>query len=162
MTYTEIKVLEGEHPMSGRGLNIPWQEKEGELFQLYRQEQDRHRRARLQALWLLRQGYSLDQVRQWVGFSYRTLQRWIAWYRQGGLAAVLEKTPGHGAPGKRPWLNPTQKDTLLAQARQGDFRTIQDAVFWVETQWGVRYSSKGMYSLFYRPKRPIPRQRRLR
>ncbi len=145
--------------MPGRGLNIPWQEEEEELFQLYRQEQDRHRRARLQALWLLRQGYSMDQVRRCVGFSYRTLQRWIAWYRQGGLPAVLDKTPGHGALGKRPWLNPKQMDALLTQAWQGDFRTIQDAVSWAEAQWGVRYSSKGMYSLFYRPNRRLPKRR---
>src|SRR5918999_4416147 len=146
--------------MSHRRLNLVWQEEEGDLFLLYRQEQDRHRRARLQALWLLRQGYSVEQVRQWVGFSYRTLQRWVAWYRQGGLHAVLAKTPGHGAQGKRPWLNSKQKDILLAQARQGDFRTIQDAVTWAEAQWGVRYSLKGMYSLFYRPKGPVIRKKR--
>jgi transposase len=143
-----------------RGLNIPWQEEAEELFQLYRQEQDRHRRARLHALWLLRQGYSLDQVRQWVGFSYRTLQRWVAWYRQGGLVAVLEKTPGHGAQGQQPWLTSQQRSILLAQAKQGDFRTIQDAVFWAEAQWGVHYSAKGMYSLFYRHKGPAPRKRK--
>ncbi len=73
---------------------------------------------------------------------------------------MLEKTPGHGAQGKQPWLNSKQIDILLAQARQGDFRTIQDAVTWAEAQWGVRYSLKGMYSLFYRPKGPVIRKKR--
>lgn len=136
--------------MAGRGLAIPWQEEEAELLQLYRQEKDRHRRRRLQAFWLLRQGHSLRQVQQVHGVSYRTLERWVASYREGGLGVVLERTPGHGAKGKPSRLNPKQKQAFWAKASQGEFHTAQDARLWLEAQWGVEYSLKGIYSLFQR------------
>ena len=87
----------------GRPLNISWQEDGDTLFQAYRQEKSADIKPRLHALWLLRLGHLLRETAQIVGVHYRTLQQWVTWHRQGGLAAVR----GHPRGG--------QVRTLLAQ-----------------------------------------------
>jgi ATP-binding cassette subfamily B protein len=82
---------------AGRPLEIEWQESLEELEELHNLERNAHKRARLQAFMLLRRGGSLNEVAQAEGISYRTLKRWVAWYRTGGLAEVLRRTPGSGA-----------------------------------------------------------------
>jgi len=32
-----------------------------------------------------------------TGVCYRTIQNWVAWYRQGGLAEVLNRNPSNGS-----------------------------------------------------------------
>ncbi len=132
----------------GRPFEIGWQESAEELFEAYRQEKDIHRRTRLQALWKLRQGRTLGEVSRIVGVSYRTLRRWVAWYRSGGLAEVLSRTPGHRARGGTSYLTPEQEAQVKAQADAGTFRTAQEAAKWIEQQWGVRYKYGGIYGLF--------------
>lgn len=134
----------------GRPFEIEWQESAEELSESYQREQDIHRRTRLQVLWLLRQGRSLEEVSAIVGMSYRTLQRWVAWYRSGGLAEVLRRTPGHGADGGRSYLTAEQEQQVKARADTGAFRTAQEAGEWIAQQWGVRYTYKGIYGLFRR------------
>jgi transposase len=143
----------------GRPFEMEWEQNAEELFEAYRQEEDVQRRTRLQALWLLRQGRSLEEVSQIVGVSYRTLQRWVAWYRRGGLAEVLARTPGHGARGGRSYLTAEQEAQVKAQADSGAFRTAQEAAQWIQQQWGTRYTSKGIYGLFHRLKlrKKVPR-----
>ncbi|MBL7184525.1 MAG: helix-turn-helix domain-containing protein [Anaerolineae bacterium] len=67
-----------------RFLEIEWRETAEELFEAYRGERNIHCRTRLQALWQLRQGKTLREVSAVAGVSYRTLQRWVAWYCSGG------------------------------------------------------------------------------
>jgi transposase len=132
----------------GRPFEIEWQESAEELFEAYRQEKNVHRRTRLQVLWQLRQGKSLGEVSKTTGMSYRTLQRWVSWYRSGGLAEVLNRTPGHAAHGRSGYLTPKQKEQVKAQADRGPFRTAREAAEWIEQQWGVRYKRGGIYGLF--------------
>lgn len=143
----------------GRPFEIEWQESIEELFEAYRKEKNIHRRTRLQALWQLRVGKSLEETSGLVGLSYRTLQRWVAWYRSGELAEVLRHTPGHAAPGGRSYLTPEQEREVKAQADTGAFRTAQEAVEWIAQQWGVHYKYKGIYGLFRRLKlrKKVPR-----
>lgn len=61
----------------------------------YRQERHSERKIRLYAFWQLRLGKSLKEVAELIGFSYRTVQYWIAWYRQGGLKTVLQWIKSH-------------------------------------------------------------------
>lgn len=143
----------------GRPFEIEWEESAEELFAAYRQEKDLQRRTRLQALWLLRQGRLLEEVSQLVGVSYRTLQRWVAWYRSGGLTEVLARTPGHGARGGSCYLTAEQEAQVKAQADSGAFRTAQEAAQWIQQQWGTQYTYKGIYGLFRRLKlrKKVPR-----
>jgi transposase len=144
----------------GQRLHLEWQESTEQLEQLYKQQRHIERRTRLLALWHLRQGKSVQAVVDMLGIGYRTVQQWLAWYRQGGLEMVLDRVRGHGARGTAPYLTALQQRALVAQVELGAFRTVWDAVQWVKDRWGVTYTYKGMHELLARhdcrPKVPRP------
>ena len=142
-----------------RKLQIDWKESEEELHQLYKQEKDHQNRTRLQALWLLRPGRTMKEVSGLVGVHYRTVQEWVAWYRQGGVEKVLShRHGGHGGAESR--LSKEQEAKLKAKAEAGEVRTILDGVEWAKAQ-GVEYTYWGMRWVFYRLKlkKKVPRQK---
>ena len=101
----------------GRPLKISWQDDEAALFQRYRAEKQPDLKPRLQAMWLLRQGHSLTETAKVLGVHYTSVQQWVAWYRQGGIAEVLShRKMGQG---QLPWLTPAQQEQLCAQVAQG-------------------------------------------
>ncbi len=146
--------------MAGRIQPIKWQESAEELCIHYRGEPDLARRKRLQVLWQVRRGVPAHEAAQEAGVGVRTVTRWLDWYRQDGLAAVLRRVPGHGARGSAGRLTPEQTAQLLEQTRQGRFRTYDDARQWVAETLDVHYSYQGMYSVLARlsvhPKVPRP------
>jgi transposase len=115
-------------------------------------------RQRLHGLWLLRSGGRLGAVAAALGVHYRTVQRWVGWYRQGGVAAVrARRLGGHGLPA----LLPTEAQTSVAEAvAPGRFRTAAEVGDWIAETYGVRYRPGGIYSLLERlrcaPKVPRP------
>ena len=144
--------------MRGRTLHIPWQEDEITLFNLYRREQDPELRPRLHSLWLLRKGKPMGEVASLIGIHYRTLQRWIGWYRQGGVEEIRRHKNG-GRQGRAPYLKEEELEKLLEKTRQGAFSTIGQAALWVQENLGVKYTYWGMRSLFERLKlkKKVPR-----
>jgi transposase len=154
------KALREVRPMRGRVIEVEWRESAERLGELYRGEKQAERRTRLQALWLLRRGKRLEEVAALTGVGYRTLQRWLAWYRAGGLGEVLRRVRGHGSPGRAPRLSPAQRAALVARAGAGRFRTYHEARAWVQREYGVHYTYQGMYAalarLGVRPKVPRP------
>ena len=140
----------------GRRWQCEWQHSEQELFQAYHQATDPHLRIRLQALWHLRSGRPLAEVATITGVAYRTVQTWVAWYRQGGVAEVGRHRQGGGAPAK---LTAEQTKALHVQADTGAFRTRWDAIQWVREQYGVAYTYGGMRGMFLRLrlKKKVPR-----
>ncbi len=145
--------------MRGRRLVIDWQDDEAALYRRYRTERDAELRPRWQVLWLLRRGRSATEVATVVGVHRRSVQRWLAWYRQGGLAAVAQHRQG-GRQGRTAYLTPEQQAQLTAETARGTIRTVGAAVRWVEQQFGVRYTYWGMRTLLHRlkigPKVPRP------
>jgi len=141
-------------------VTVPWTETADALYEHYRRERDGRRRQRLQALWLVRRGRRVAEAAHLAGVGQRSLERWLGWYRQGGLGAVLARVPGHGAPGQPSRLTATQQQALVAQTATGAFRTYHEARDWVEEHFGVVYTYKGMYTLLARlaihPKVPRP------
>jgi transposase len=136
--------------MPGRRLNIEWRDTADELYARYEAERNPHRRVRLQAFWLLQRGYPIGEVGKEVEVDYRTIQRWISWYRVGGIDSVIKRTPGHGAPGRPSRLLPEQVKSLVEKAARGEFVTVWEAVDWVEQQFGVTYTYTGMHALLSR------------
>ncbi len=132
--------------MGGR-LNVDWQESIEELKHRYQKEVHPQRRTRLQALWQLHLGQRIQDVVDLTGASYRSVQQWLRWYRQGGLSEVRRRVVGHHAKGKKPYLNRLEQRALVAKVQQGQFRTVWDVIEWVQGRWRVRYTYKGMYSL---------------
>jgi transposase len=144
----------------GRRVGVDWAESADELHRQYAAARDIPRRQRLQALWLVRTGAGVAEASRIAGVGPRSLERWLGWYRAGGLAAVLRRVPGHGARGAPSRLSPEHRAQLLSKAREGAFRTYDEARAWVAAQCGVAYSYQGMYSVLARlaahPKVPRP------
>jgi transposase len=143
-----------------RPIRVDWTESAAELYQRFIAEQDVSRRKRLQALWLVREGHSLAEASELAGVARRSLERWLGWYREDGLPAVLERVPGHGARGAASRLTAEQQTQLLAEVTTGRFRTYDEARDWIAQTFGVRYSYQGVYSVLARlevhPKVPRP------
>jgi len=136
----------------GRPLAITWDETADELYERYRQEKNLHRRDRLHVLWLVRVGKTLTEASQVVGIPYSTVKRWIDCYRRDGLDQVLRRTPGHAARGTGAYLTSEQQASLRREADHGAFRTAREVQRWIEQQWRIAYTRKGIYSLFRRMK----------
>jgi transposase len=146
--------------MAGKRVEIAWEVEDTPeaLRQRYRNEEEGEVRTRLQALWLLRTGWNLEQVAKVTGVHYRTVQRWVGWYRQGGTAEVcVHHGGGHGQPS---WLTAEQEAAVAEEAAKGAFTTAADVRRWVAEQFGVTYRPKGIYGLLRRvrchPKVPQP------
>ncbi len=116
----------------GRRVKVDWQESCEELKHRYQKEVHPQRRTRLQALWQLHQGKRIQDVADLTGASYRSVEQWLRCYRQAGLSEVLRRVVGHQAKGKKPYLNRLQQKALVAKVQQGQFRTVWDAMEWVQ------------------------------
>jgi putative transposase len=144
----------------GRPLVVEWQREDtpAALKTLYGKERRPDVRPRLHALWLLRSGRRVREVAAVLGVHERTVQRWLSWYRDGGVAGVrAHRQAGTGQPS---FLTADQQAQVEEQAATGAFRTAAEAQQWVEAQFGVRYRPGGMYALLGRlrihPKVPRP------
>lgn len=134
----------------GRKLEVDWKESSGELKARYLREKHVARRTRLLALWHLREGKKQKEVAALIGMPLRVLERWVSWYRTGGIEAVLKRVKGHQAKGVPSKLTPLQQKALVARVQLGDFRTVWDVVEWVKARWKISYSYDGMYALMRR------------
>lgn len=146
--------------MMGRPWRVEWRPEDTAeaLKAAYQRERDPEVRTRLHGLWLLRSGRRLGDTAAVVGVHYRSVQRWVEWYRTGGVAAVCaHHAGGHGQPSR---LTPEQEAALAEEAAKGSFTTTADALAWVAQQFGVSYRPKGMYTVLQRircrPKVPRP------
>ena len=149
--------------MAGRGrpFVVAWREEDtGEaLHAAYRAEKRVYVRQRLQALWLLRGGdRRLGEVAAVLGVDYRSVQRWVAWYRRGGREEVRRHHAG--GYGQTPRLTPEQQEQLAQDVGTGRFPNALAIRHWVQETYGVSYTEGGMYSLLERlrcgPKVPRP------
>jgi transposase len=144
----------------GRKLRVEWaaEDDASSLRARYRRERRADVRPRLQGLWLVRTDRTTREVAEVVGVEERTVQRWLAWYRAGGLAEV----EGRHAQGKgaSPFLTSEQRAELADEVGTGRFRTAAEIRQWVRERWGVSYAEGGMYALLGRlrcaPKVPRP------
>lgn len=145
----------------GRPLRLSWQAAETAeaLERAYHKAPDRHVARRLQALWSLRQGHGIRETARTLGLSERSIQLWVRWDRDGGLAAVQGHRHGT-APGRPGRLTAAQQQALRAHLATGAVHTAWDARDWIAAEYGVRYTRKGVYSLLARlrcrPKVPRP------
>lgn len=93
-----------------------------------------------------------------LGVHYRTVQRWVDWYRDGGGAAVrAHRLGGHGQPA---FLSAEAEAAVADPVATGRFRTAAAVGEWIADPYGVRYRPGGLASLLARlqcaPKVPRP------
>jgi len=93
--------------------------------------------------------------------NYRTVQDWVAWYRQGGLAEVLRHVRGHASTGRHAYLSDMQQKALAHRVASGAFRSVGEVIAWVKQRWCVEYTPDGMYDVLARhgAKLKVPRPR---
>jgi transposase len=139
---------------------VAWRETAEELRERYVVEGDVSRRKRLQVLWLVRRGDVPGEAGRLAGVGLRTVERWLGWYRVGGLDEVLRRVPGHGPGGRTCRLSAGQQDALVRVCAEGTFRTCDEARAWVATEYGVAYRPSGFWTVLARlgvhPKVPRP------
>src|SRR5262249_19054911 len=120
----------GVGTMRGRPFVLAWRGEETEeaLRKTYLAEHDGARRGRLHGLWLLRSGKTLGAVAEVLGVHDRSVQRWVARYRQGGVVAVR----GHrmGGVGQPAFLTAAAQAAIAAVVATGRFRTAADVRDW--------------------------------
>ena len=107
-----------------RTLQVYWEESAEELKQKYREEKHPQRRERLFTFWHLCSGKTIREMSNLTGTDERIIQRWVSWYRVGGLAEVLRRVTGHGTVGVSAYLKPLQQKALVARVKLGDFKTV--------------------------------------
>ncbi len=146
--------------MPGKPFVMVWAEMDSEeaLKQRYLGEAHPRRRQWLHGLWLLRRGWRVDAVADAVGAGRRTVERWIDWYRTGGLAGVLaHRQGGYGQPAR---LTAEQQAQLGDEVATGRFRTAAEIRAWIAERYGVTYRPGGVAGVLGRlhchPKVPRP------
>ena len=146
--------------MRGRAFEVTWLEENSSegLKAAYQRERDIELRTRLHGLWLLRSGWRLSSVAAAVGVHYRTVQRWVGWYREGGVPKVLSHKMG--GKGQEPFLTDEAQEQVAEKVGTGRFRTAGEIRDWIAERYGVTYKIGGIYSLMRRlrcgPKIPRP------
>ena len=136
--------------MIGRPFRVDWHPDDTPeaLKAAYRAEQDTMLRTRLHGLWLLRSGRQLGEVSSVVGVHYRTVQKWVFWYRKGGVEEVLShRMRGKGQPR---FLSEEQERELTEEVESGRFKTAGEIRDWIESEYGVSYRPGSVYTLLER------------
>ena len=136
--------------MIGRPFRVNWHPEDTPeaLRAAYRAERDTMLRMRLHALWLLRSGRRMGEVASVVDVHYRPLQKWVSWYRMGGVEEVLShRMKGLGQPRS---LSEDQERQLTEEVESGRFRTGGEIREWIESEYGVSYRLGSVYSLLAR------------
>ena len=147
--------------MIGRPLRIDWHESDTpqSLKEAYQSQTDINIRTRVHLLWLVRDGWQIKTAAEAVGVHYRSAQRWIEWYREGGLDEVVSRKMG--GVGQPRFLSDEQESGLVEEVGSGRFRTAGEVADWVETEYGVRFKGNSIYNVLERlgcsPKVPRPR-----
>jgi transposase len=86
-----------------------------ELEQTFRETPDRHLRDRCQAVLMASRGRKPEDIVPDLGKSLRTIYRWLALYREGGLAGLRITWP----PGKEPLIPERLAPTLIKWVKDG-------------------------------------------
>ncbi len=82
------------------------------------------------------------------GGCFRWPQRWVGWYRKGGVENVLSHKMG--GKGQEPFLTDEAQEQVATEVGTGRFRTVGEIREWIAEEYGVTYTEGGAYSLMRR------------
>lgn len=142
------------------GVQLKWKEDEKRLYELYRKESNGKIKMRLHSFWQLRQGKTIQAVCEITGCSAASLERWLRWYRHGGIDEIYRRKHG-GDHGEKGFLTEIQKEALVKQAAEEGFASATEAGVWIEETFGVHYKTDSVRKLLRRVglKKKVPRPR---
>lgn len=121
-------------------------EQRKEIERRRKESLDRRVYQRLTAVLAIAAGKAREEVAELLGVSLSQLGEWLRVFRHEGLAALCE-IHNKGDPGN---LTANQIAQLKAQVSTACFRNSDQIRHWVESTFGVRYSSTGIKDLLKR------------
>src|SRR4051812_40890998 len=121
-------------------------EQRKEIERRRKETHDRRIYQRLTAVLAVAAGKTREEVAELLGGSLSQLGEWLRVFRNEGLEALCE-IHNRGDPGN---LTAGQIDQLKSQVSTGRFRNSDQVRHWVESAFGVRYSSTGIKDLLRR------------
>jgi transposase len=117
-----------------------------EIEKRRQQTHDKRLYTRLSAVLWIAEGRSRTEVATLLGIGPRQLTNWLRIFRNKGLEE-LTKLHYHGDPGK---MTPHQIRQLKEEVATGRFRSSHQIRDWLESTFGVTYSSSGVKDLLRR------------
>jgi transposase len=117
-----------------------------EILRRYKTEKNVRFRERLHGLLLKAQGYSNQEVARLLHVRRETIGDWLTRYEDGGLDALCHLEAG----GSEGFLSAEQTGKLRAELDQHQFQCAKEVAAWVEEQFGITYSERGMRDLLQR------------
>jgi transposase len=122
------------------------EEERTEITRRYKTEKNVRFRERLHCLLLKAQGYSNQEVARLLQVRRETITDWLHLYEDGGLDALCRLEVG----GSEGLLNPEQTKQLLTELDTHRFQCAKQVAAWVEEEFGVSYSERGMRQVLQR------------
>lgn len=116
------------------------------ISRLYKQEKNPRFRERLQCLLLKDRGHTNTDVADILQVVRETITDWLNLYQDGGLEALCRLETG----GSDAYLNAEQIAQLTAELDKNVFQTAKQVAAWVQEQFAVTYSERGMRDLLKR------------
>jgi transposase len=117
-----------------------------ELVRRYKTETNLRLRDRLQCVLLKAEGRTNRDIACILLTSEHTVNDWLDRYDAGGLEALCRWETG-GSDG---FLSAEQVQRLTEELDQHGFGCAKQVCAWVEEQWGILYSERGMRDLIKR------------
>jgi transposase len=126
-------------------------------------------RRRLLAVRRLEQGYSIQEIAEFLGVSFSSVWRWQQAFRRGGEEALAARP----VPGRPPRLTRTQEKIALRWLNDSPSEHGFDTELWtaarlaelIHEEWGIalndRYVCRWLAARGFSPQRPqrVPRER---
>jgi transposase len=108
------------------------------LFSWMKQYQPSRQRTRLQALYLLKSGEaaSITHASSLLGYSRKTVPRWLKQYQREGLQGLLTIRHGGGRPAGIPLWAQTKLKARLNQPR--GFASYVEILIWLASECAIR------------------------
>ena len=130
-------------------IRIAWQDSEEKLKTEFEAASDTKIRARLQQLWLIRQGYRIPEASRIAGMARAAGYKNVERYQMKGLSGIREDKHG-GFRHSRCRLSEEQHGMLSDESAKHGFSSRKAGVAWVKAKFNVTYSGSGLGLLFAR------------
>ena len=120
-----------------------------ELKTLLKKSKNTTEKDRVQMLYLLKSGTvkNRTEVADSIGKSTKTIGQWLSKYEEGGIDKLLQR---RYAPGRQPYMTPSQLETLLAKLNDPDgFRSYVEIHQYVKETFEVAIGYKAIYALVH-------------
>jgi transposase len=122
------------------------EEQREQISRRYKQEKNPRFRERLQCLLFKDRGLSNIEVADLLQVVPETITDWLNLYQDGGIEALCRLETG----GSDSFLSQEQITLLQAELDKHIFQTAKQVCAWVQEQFAIPYSERGMRDLLRR------------